>query len=77
VRQQWDRRSIPATGHDIVSAVTDGYHHKQCRGTLARYTSHLVVEALSGYKNGKVCQREKLKRVYGRALYFHECGGHS
>ena len=26
--------------------------------------SHLVVEALSGYKNGKVRQRGKLKRVY-------------
>ena len=50
--------------HDIVSAVTVGYDHTQCRTTLARYTSHLVVEALSGYKNGKVRQRGKLKRVY-------------
>ena len=50
--------------HDIVSAVTVGYDHTQCRVTLARYTSHLVVEALSGYKNGKVRQRGKLKRVY-------------
>ena len=50
--------------HDIVSAVTVGYGHTQCRVTLARYTSHLVVEALSGYKNGKVRQRGKLKRVY-------------
>jgi hypothetical protein len=43
--------------------VTVGYGHTQCRVTLARYTSHLV-EALSGYKNGKVRQRGKLKRVY-------------
>jgi hypothetical protein len=50
--------------HDIVSAVTVGYGHTQCRVTLVRYTSHLVVEALSGYKNGKVRQRGKLKRVY-------------
>jgi hypothetical protein len=43
--------------------VTVGYHHTQCRASLTRYTSHLVVEALSGYKNGKVRQRGKLKRV--------------
>jgi hypothetical protein len=46
-----------------VSAVTVGYHHTQCRASLTRYTSHLVVEALSGYKNGKVRQRGKLKRI--------------
>ena len=50
--------------HDNVSAVTVGYHHTQCRASLTRYTSHLVVEALSGYKNGKVRQRGKLKRIY-------------
>jgi hypothetical protein len=50
--------------HNIVSAVTVGYDHTPCRVTLARYTSHLVVEALSGYKNGKICQRGELKRVY-------------
>jgi hypothetical protein len=33
-------------------------------GSPWRYTSHLVVEALSGYKNGKVRQRGKLKGVY-------------
>jgi hypothetical protein len=50
--------------HDNVSAVTVGYHHTQCQVVLMRYTSHLVVEALSGYTNGKVRQRGKLKRVY-------------
>ena len=54
----WYRR------HDNVSAVTVGYHRTQCRVILTRYTSHLVVEALSGYKNGKVRQRGKLKRIY-------------
>jgi|SRR6266516_3680437 len=43
--------------HENVSAVAVGYD-------LTRYTSHLVVEALSGYKNGKVRQRGKLKRIY-------------
>ena len=50
--------------HDDVSVVTVGYDHAQCRAILARHTGHLVVEALSGYKNGKVRQRGKLKRVY-------------
>ena len=50
--------------HGNVSAVTVGYHRTQCRAILTRYTSHLVVEALSGYKNGKVRQRGELKRVY-------------
>jgi hypothetical protein len=50
--------------HDNVSAVTVGYDHTQCRTILARYTGHLVVEALSGYKNGTVRQRGRLKRVY-------------
>jgi hypothetical protein len=50
--------------HGNVSAVTVGYHHTQCRASLTRYTSLLVVEALSGYKNGKVRQRGQLKRIY-------------
>jgi hypothetical protein len=50
--------------HGNVSAVTVGYHRTQCRAILTRYTSHLVVEALSGYKNGKVRQRGELKRIY-------------
>jgi len=50
--------------HDSVSAVTVGYNHTECRAMVTRYTSHLVVEALSGYKNGKVRQPGQLKRVY-------------
>ena len=38
--------------------------HTQCGAILTHYTSHLVVEALSGYKNGKVRQRGELKRIY-------------
>jgi hypothetical protein len=29
--------------HDIISIVTIGYHHTQCRATMVRCTSHLVV----------------------------------
>jgi len=50
--------------HDNVSAVTIGYNHAQCHVMTTRYTSHLVVEALSGYKNGKVRQHGKPKRIY-------------
>ena len=50
--------------HDNVGAVTLGYGHTQCRVMVTRYVSHLVVEALSGYKNGKVRQRGQLKQVY-------------
>ena len=50
--------------HDNVSAVTIGYSHTQCRVMITRYTDHLVVEALSGYKNGKVRQHGELKRIY-------------
>ena len=50
--------------HDNVSAVTIGYDHTQCHAMTTRYTSHLVVEALSGYQNGKVRQRGKPKQIY-------------
>ena len=50
--------------HDNVSAVTIGYGHTQCHVMSTQYTSHLVVEALSGYKNGKVRQQGRPKRIY-------------
>jgi hypothetical protein len=50
--------------HQNVGAATIGYGHTQCHTMTTRYTGHLVVEALSGYQNGKVRQRGKLKQVY-------------
>ncbi len=50
--------------HDNVSAVTIGYDHTQCHAMTTQYTSHLVVEALSGYQNGKVRQRGKVTQIY-------------
>jgi hypothetical protein len=50
--------------HDNVSAVTIGDGHTRCHSMGTRYASHLVVEALSGYKNGTVRQHGKLKRIY-------------
>ena len=50
--------------HNTVSAVTIGYTHTQCRVMTSRYTGHLVVEALSGYENGKVRQHGRPERIY-------------
>ena len=50
--------------HDNVSAVTIGYDHTQCRVMVTRYKGHLVVEALSGYQNGKVREHGTPKRIY-------------
>ena len=50
--------------HDTVSAVVIGYPHTQCRAMTTRYTSHLVVDALSGYKNGKVRRHGSPKQIY-------------
>jgi hypothetical protein len=50
--------------HDNVSAVTIGDDRARCRVMVTRYAGHLVVEALSGYKNGKVRQHGELKRIY-------------
>ena len=50
--------------HNDVGAATIGYDRTQCRVMTTGYTGHLIVEALSGYKNGTVRQRGKLKRIY-------------
>ena len=60
--------------HDNVGAVTIGDGHTRCRVMVTRYASHLVVEALSGYKNGTVRQRGKLKRIYWPTPATNGCG---
>ena len=50
--------------YDNAGAVTIGDDHPQCHTMTARYTSHLVVEALSGYRNGKIRQRGKPRQIY-------------
>lgn len=50
--------------HDGTGAAAIGYGHSQCHAMLSPYTSHLVVEALSGDKNGKIRERGKLKQIY-------------
>jgi hypothetical protein len=50
--------------HSNVGAAAVGFGHSQCHTIKTPYKSHLVVEALSGDKNGKVGQRGHLKRIY-------------
>ncbi len=50
--------------HGDVSAAAIGYDHTQCQMTVKPYTGHLLVEALSGYQNGKIRQHAKPKRIY-------------
>ena len=50
--------------HDDVSVTAVGYGHTHCRAMVTRYTEHLVVGALSGYRNGKVRRHSAPKRIY-------------
>ena len=50
--------------HDNVSTAAIGYGHSKCRVMVTRYRGHLVVEALSGDKNGKVRRHGTPKRIY-------------
>jgi hypothetical protein len=47
-----------------VGATAIGYGHAKCRVIVTRYKGHLVVEALSGDKNGKVRRHGTPKRIY-------------
>jgi hypothetical protein len=48
----------------VVSAVVVGFRHTACRTMLTRYTAHLVVDAVSGWRNGKVRQTGRFRQIY-------------
>jgi hypothetical protein len=50
--------------HSDADAATVGFGHHQCHTMLSPYTSHLVVEALSGERNGKIRQHGHPERIY-------------
>lgn len=50
--------------HNVVSVIAIGDDHSRCQSMLTSYTSHLVVTAFSGYKDGEVRQEGRLKRIY-------------
>jgi hypothetical protein len=47
-----------------VTAVVVGFGHTGCRTMLTRYTNHLVVDAVSGWRNGKVRQAGRVRQIY-------------
>jgi hypothetical protein len=47
-----------------VTAVTIGYQHTACQTMTTRTTAHLVVDAVSGWRNGKVRQAGRASQVY-------------
>lgn len=50
--------------HQAVTAVAVSYRHSACQTMTSRYTSHLVVDAVSGWPNGKVRQPGRVKQIY-------------
>jgi hypothetical protein len=48
----------------VVSAVAIGYRHSSCQTMTSTYTIHLVVDAVSGWPNGKVRKAGRVKQVY-------------
>jgi hypothetical protein len=56
------------TGWGYIPPVAIGYAHTQCRVMTSRYTGHLLVEALSGYKNGQVREHGRPERIYRPAV---------
>jgi hypothetical protein len=48
----------------VITAVTIGYRHTGCQTMTTRYTNHLVVDAVSGWPNGKVRQTGRVRQVY-------------
>jgi hypothetical protein len=47
-----------------IAAVTVGYHHIACRAMITSYTNHLIVDALSGWRDGKVRQPGRTRQIY-------------
>lgn len=47
-----------------VAAVTVGFEHTRCQTVITRYTAHLVADALSGYRDGKVRQVGHIRQIY-------------
>jgi hypothetical protein len=50
--------------HQVVSAVAIGYRHSACQTMTSKYTSHLAVDAVSGWPDGKVRKAGRVKQVY-------------
>jgi hypothetical protein len=50
--------------HQTVAAVTVGYRHISCQTMITSYTNHLIVDALSGWRDGKVREAGHTRQIY-------------
>jgi hypothetical protein len=50
--------------HQTIAAVTVGYRHISCQAMITSYTNHLIVDALSGWRDGKVRQVGHTRQIY-------------
>jgi hypothetical protein len=50
--------------HQTVAAVTVGYRHIACQAMITSFTNHLIVDALSGWRDGKVRQVGHTRQIY-------------
>jgi hypothetical protein len=50
--------------HQTIAAVTVGYHQVVCQAMITSYTNHLIVDALSGWRDGKVRQAGRTRQIY-------------
>jgi hypothetical protein len=50
--------------HQTVAAVVVGYRHISCQTMITSYTNHLIVDALSGWRDGKVRQAGQPRQIY-------------
>jgi hypothetical protein len=50
--------------HQTVAAAAVGYHHIACQTMITSYTNQLIVDALSGWRDGKVRQVGRTRQVY-------------
>jgi len=50
--------------HQVATAVVVGFRHTSCRTMTSRYTSHLVVDVISGWPDRRVRQVGRVTQVY-------------
>jgi hypothetical protein len=50
--------------HQSVAAVTIGYGHASCQTMITSYTNHLIVDAVSGLRDGRVRQAGRTRQIY-------------
>lgn len=47
-----------------IAAVVIGYQHTACRTMTTPFTAHLAVDAISGFRDGKIRQVGHIRQIY-------------